>query len=447
MTFDQPAKDDEKLTSRVTFAAGGIVWRQMPHGREVAVIHRPTKGDCCLPKGKLEEKESWEEAALREIKEEIGWEAKITSFAGVINYMVEGIPKVVLFWNMVLDEEFTFRPTKEVCEVEWLTPREAIRKIDYAEQKSLLKEVSFGQKQLIFSRVFGWLQSILILPKSRRHRRLASSLACYRVELERRIEQIRKQEQSTLPSWAVTSHKLLRRVETALKENRIDEGWRCFHAAHRMEIYGLQQNELEARTEALQHECAKKLSSWRKEAVDTLLRKEEGAQKSNITKDQVYQATLIRDEGFNNQYHKIGLLQDQMKVLFFLLFIVLGLLLLLSWYHVLPLDRGPVTSDWKMLVAVMLFGLLGGAVSAVLSLARTSTQSRIPEQIAHNLITLMRTFVGAASAVAVYFLLLTGIIRIAGELNTAQIFAFSFIAGFTERLVTKAVESLAGKER
>ena len=34
-------------------AAGGLVWRDSTHGREVAVIHRARYGDWTLPKGKL----------------------------------------------------------------------------------------------------------------------------------------------------------------------------------------------------------------------------------------------------------------------------------------------------------------------------------------------------------------------------------------------------------
>lgn len=133
-----------------------------------------------------------------------------------------------------------------------------------------------------------------------------------------------------------------------------------------------------------------------------------------------------------------------MNVLSIILIFALGLTLLLAWYDLLPLGRDPVTSGWKMLVSVMLFGFLGGAVSAVLSLARTSTRSRIPEQIAHNLITLMRVFVGAAAALAVHVFLQADILNFRIT-SGAQILAISFAAGFSERLVVHAVESVTGK--
>ena len=55
-------------------AAGGVVLRRDEEGRtRVAVIHRPKYGDWSLPKGKLEKGEGWQEAALREVHEEIGY--------------------------------------------------------------------------------------------------------------------------------------------------------------------------------------------------------------------------------------------------------------------------------------------------------------------------------------------------------------------------------------
>ena len=51
-------------------AAGGVVRRD---GR-IAVVHRPRYDDWSLPKGKLDPGETWEEAALREVREETGLE-------------------------------------------------------------------------------------------------------------------------------------------------------------------------------------------------------------------------------------------------------------------------------------------------------------------------------------------------------------------------------------
>ena len=55
-------------------ASGGVVWRRTEDGEgvELVVVHRPRYDDWSLPKGKLDPGESWEQAALREVDEEVG---------------------------------------------------------------------------------------------------------------------------------------------------------------------------------------------------------------------------------------------------------------------------------------------------------------------------------------------------------------------------------------
>ena len=54
-------------------AAGCVVWRRDGGGApELAVVHRPRYDDWSLPKGKLDPGETFEEAAVREVQEEIG---------------------------------------------------------------------------------------------------------------------------------------------------------------------------------------------------------------------------------------------------------------------------------------------------------------------------------------------------------------------------------------
>jgi len=173
----------EKSTIGTILAAGGLVWKQMPRGVKVAIIHRARYGDWCLPKGKLKEGESLEDAALREVNEETGCETKITSFAGTTHYRVKGIPKIVLFWNMAVEGECSFKPSEEVDQVLWMSPQEAIRRLDHREEKNLLSTSYFGREITSRPSIFRFSGFI----NSRRYNRLAGSLRAFRIEAERRI--------------------------------------------------------------------------------------------------------------------------------------------------------------------------------------------------------------------------------------------------------------------
>ncbi len=122
-------------------AAGGLVWREERGTRRLAVVHRPHRSDWSLPKGKLEEGEAWDDAAVREVCEETGCEARLGPFAGVVHYFRKETPKVVLFWNMELVAEGPLRFPEEVDEVAWLKPEEALRRLDYETERELLREV------------------------------------------------------------------------------------------------------------------------------------------------------------------------------------------------------------------------------------------------------------------------------------------------------------------
>lgn len=101
-------------------AAGGVVRRFVPGGVEVACIYRESRGDWTFPKGKLDPGEGFEEAALREVREEIGYHCVIERFVGTTNYTHRrGRPKIVAYYLMGV-ERGGFTPTEEVDDLVWL---------------------------------------------------------------------------------------------------------------------------------------------------------------------------------------------------------------------------------------------------------------------------------------------------------------------------------------
>ncbi len=128
-------------------AAGGVVVRPAGEGVEVVVVHRPRYDDWSLPKGKLEEGESFEEAALREIEEETDLRCRLGPELEPASYTDhKGRSKIVRWYRMeVLDPEAerpAFEPNEEVDELRWLDPAAAAELVDYQHDRLLLERLN-----------------------------------------------------------------------------------------------------------------------------------------------------------------------------------------------------------------------------------------------------------------------------------------------------------------
>ena len=128
--------DDGKPEIR---AAGGVLLTQDKDGKTtVAVIHRPKYMDWSLPKGKLEEGEGWQEAALREVKEETGYRSEPILELPHVSYLDrKGRRKLVRYWLME-PIEGKFESHGEVDELRWVSPEEADELLTYPHDKELV---------------------------------------------------------------------------------------------------------------------------------------------------------------------------------------------------------------------------------------------------------------------------------------------------------------------
>ena len=116
----------------VVRAAGGIIVRD----GSVLLVHRPKYDDWSFPKGKLEEGESWEEGAVREVEEETGLHCAVGELIGSTSYLVVQGPKEVRYYRMTGDGEACAR--NEVDDVRWVPLAEARDVLTHEHDRALL---------------------------------------------------------------------------------------------------------------------------------------------------------------------------------------------------------------------------------------------------------------------------------------------------------------------
>ena len=122
-------------------AAGGLVWRRRGDVIEVALVHRPAYDDWSLPKGKLQDGEREEDAALREVEEETGLRCRLERPVGTNRYRDRrGREKIVAYWLM-RPLRGRFRPTREVDQIRWLPVEAAADALTYEHDRALLLEL------------------------------------------------------------------------------------------------------------------------------------------------------------------------------------------------------------------------------------------------------------------------------------------------------------------
>lgn len=440
-------KAEKNSETSIIEAAGGLVWRDSPSGKRVAVIRRSRYGgDYTLPKGKLKPGEDWQDAALREVFEETGCNVCLGSFAGVNSYTVQGKPKLVLFWNMTVTGESDFKPSEEVEEILWLPAEEAEKKLDYPGERVLLRPKELLPVRRARKRFWKWVS----------YGRLSASLPAFRAELECLIQQCKEKTGSTSP-WVDAARNLLNQATAAVEKGDEETGWRCFLASQRMELFGLDEwnkEALKVKGGAILCEGKEKLTSWRKRAVEDLLAEENAGESKNdrhrFSEEKaakvfnVFEASLILHGHYSNVHQKLRTLREQ----FTNLAIVAGLAAALWAVVVLPMFgiQGNL-GEGRLIPSVILFGVMGAAMSGILSLSRDSTKARIPDLLVRGWIIVVRPVVGALSALAVYLFLISGILQL-GQLSPGLILAFSFAAGFSERLVVRTMSKFTPeKER
>lgn len=128
-------------------SAGGLVFEDRPDGRWVVLISRRSAAGALhwtLPKGRLEDGETHEEAALREVAEETGFACSITEPLGTIDYWFVWRPDKVRYHKFVHYFLMAYRGPAdaprddEAEEVAWLPLEDALQRLTHANERDLV---------------------------------------------------------------------------------------------------------------------------------------------------------------------------------------------------------------------------------------------------------------------------------------------------------------------
>lgn len=129
--------------ARTQESAGGVVWED----RRILLIRTRTRSGrsvWTLPKGRVEEGESYRDTALREVREETGYVCDLLNPLPQTSYQfwVENtrIDKTVHWFLMRPGKKVGSHDRREVDEARWVPLREAFSKLSYRSDQDLLAE-------------------------------------------------------------------------------------------------------------------------------------------------------------------------------------------------------------------------------------------------------------------------------------------------------------------
>lgn len=272
--------------------------------------------------------------------------------------------------------------------------------------------------------------------------------------------------------------------ELVLWENDLASFWRYFASARKSEVYAIREmlwiehtlgevlnsyHNFNDRIQELELEAEEVLPPKKKSEVLDALSRASGEQGFSQLANVI---TTIHNERIKQVFERRREDVILRQIAFFmttsilsigLLFVFLFSNLFLPQFAALWPDEGPAivftqtpillddpiaeVSAFQMIaplfLAIPIFGALGASVSGLLTLSKTLERAAIPERVGNLRLSLARVVVGTVGAMVVFVFLLSGAINIL-NLTYSGVLAVSFVSGFSERLLLRAVQSVGG---
>ena len=441
---------------------GGIVWKNISGHHHIAVISdENNRGYWKLPVVKQDPYKLANSDPFGEIALLVGAELKDPLSADTVFYPDNDPPEYAIFWHLRVkpNSDKLFSSKKE--EVRWVTPAGAVKLLARESEKNLIRsselpsdyyDTAGGNITLRYS----YSSSKSHMFNSDAFQRLEGDLRAQSAILQYRISQ-NTLEDGSVPAWGEQAGALINMAYEQMKRGKLDQAWKSLHASVRLSIFGMSQSELNDMSKRLRQE-ATNLNEWRKTAVYRLLGEFEQSDRQ-VSASSLYIAAEIRDEHFHNIYYKNRLTKTVINTLLLLLTVTVSCIFIymayITYSFPVPLISFPgetrLLQTLPTLTGVMLFGLFGGVMSSLFRVRKTSDSLKNPELISSYFFTTIRVFTGGAAAIAIFFFLESefhNLVLPELKLQPASgttYFVISFVCGFSERLLMRAVSSFSEK--